>query len=58
MAFLFKAYLNNRGGRMIDGKYADYKGETYKVVEIISQEVVLVHTYHLSSYHPYYSNML
>ncbi len=42
MAFLFKAYLNNRGGRMIDGKYADYKGETYKVVEIISQEVVLV----------------
>ena len=27
---------------MIDGKYADYKGETYKVVEIISQEVVLV----------------
>lgn len=27
---------------MIDGKYADYQGETYKVVEIISNEVVLV----------------
>lgn len=27
---------------MIDGKYADYQGETFKVVEIISNEVVLV----------------
>ncbi|MEB8125765.1 hypothetical protein BU068_08940 [Staphylococcus succinus] len=27
---------------MIDGKYATYQGETYKVVEIISNEVVLV----------------
>ncbi|MCG7339291.1 hypothetical protein MHZ36_08305 [Staphylococcus sp. ACRSN] len=27
---------------MIDGKYADYKGETYKVVEIVSHEVMLV----------------
>ncbi|MDK9865737.1 MULTISPECIES: hypothetical protein [Staphylococcus] len=26
---------------MIDGKYADYKGETYKVVEIIGNELVL-----------------
>ncbi|MGO3050558.1 hypothetical protein CD110_00335 [Staphylococcus casei] len=27
---------------MIDGKYATYQGDTYKVVEIISNEVVLV----------------
>ena len=25
---------------MIDGKYADYKGETYKVVEIVGNELV------------------
>lgn len=42
MAFLFKMHLDIRGGKMIDGKYADYQGKTYKVVEIISQEVVLV----------------
>lgn len=27
---------------MIDGKYATYQGDTYKVVEIISNEVLLV----------------
>ena len=27
---------------MIDGKYADYHGETFKVVEMISNDVVLV----------------
>ncbi|MEQ7790158.1 hypothetical protein [Staphylococcus nepalensis] len=27
---------------MIDGKYADYRGEIYKVVEIVSNEVLLV----------------
>lgn len=26
---------------MIDGKYADYKGKTYKVVEIVGNELVL-----------------
>ena len=27
---------------MIDGRYATYRGETYKVVEIVSNEVLLV----------------
>ncbi|AVL76722.1 MULTISPECIES: hypothetical protein [Staphylococcus] len=27
---------------MIDGRYANYRGETYKVVEIVSNEVLLV----------------
>lgn len=27
---------------MIDGKYADYRGKIYKVVEIVSNEVLLV----------------